>query len=177
MQQSDQHAAFESLFNRYYTGLCVYAGHFVGDKQTSEDLVQDVLVNVWMKRAELVFDESIGSYLFRAVHNAGMQFLRQQKVRDRYNVYINAKLTEAELVPYEWVYLETDPAEADEIQRLYQQALEQLPAKTREIFLYSREGEKKYAEIAQLTGLSIKSIEYHISKALDVFREVLKDYL
>ena len=60
---------------------------------------------------------------------------------------------------------------------LYQQALEQLPVQTREIFLCSREKEMKYSEIADLTGLSVKSIEYHISNALEVLRKALKDYL
>ena len=177
MQQSDKHAAFDTLFNRLYAGLCVYAESFVGDKQVAEDLVQDVFVNSWIKRAELTFDESLNSYLYRAVHNGCIQYLRHQKVRNQNNFRINAKITEAELIPSEWVVMQSDPLEAEEMQRLYQQALEQLPAKTREIFIFSREFEKKYAEIAQLTGLTIKSIEYHISKALDVFREVFKDYL
>ena len=177
MRQPDKHAAFDALFNGYYAGLCVYAESFVGNQQDAEDLVQDVFVNIWMKRAELKLDETICSYLYRAVHNISIQFLRQRKVRERYNTQINAKLTEAELIPAEWITLHADPAEANEIQRLYRQALEKLPAKTREIFLYSRESEKKYSEIAELTGLSIKSVEYHISKALEVFREVLKDYL
>jgi len=177
MKLSDQHKDFDSLFDRYYTGLCVYAESFISDQQAAEDLVQEVFVNIWMKRAELIFDETLGPYLYRAVHNGSIQFLRQQKVRDRYNVCLNAKLTEAELIPAELVVMQTDPAEADEMQRLYRQALEQLPAKTRQIFLYSRESEKKYSEIAELTGLTIKSIEYHISKALDVFRKVLKDWL
>ena len=177
MQRTDQHKAFDLLFDRYYTGLCVYADSFISDQQAAEDLVQEVFVNVWLKRAELIFDETLCSYLYKAVHNGSMQFLRRQKVRDRYNVYLNVKLDEAELIPSEWVVMQTDPTEIAEIQRLYRQALEQLPAKTRQIFLFSRESEKKYSEIAELTGLSIKSIEYHISKALDVFRKVLKDWL
>jgi RNA polymerase sigma-70 factor (ECF subfamily) len=87
------------------------------------------------------------------------------------------RLTEAEMIPVEWIAINSDPAEANEIQKLYQQALNQLPAQTREIFLCSREKDMKYSEIAELTGLSVKSVEYHISKALDVFRKVLKDYL
>jgi len=165
------------LFNRHYAGLCVYAESFVGDKQAAEDLVQDVFVNSWTKRAELTFDETLNAYLYKAVHNGCIQYLRQQKVRNRYNVFLNTKITEAELVPYEWVSMPSDPVEVEEIQQLYLHALEQLPAKTREIFLYSRKNEKKYAEIAELTGLTVKSIEYHISKALNVFREALKDYL
>ena len=95
-----------------------------------------------MVRTEMDLDETLNSYLYRAVHNGCIQFLRQQKVRNQYNVHINAKLTEAELIPYEWVSLPYDPAEVDEIHRLYRQALEQLPGKTCEIFIYSRETKK-----------------------------------
>ena len=177
MPIANKHIAFNSLFNRYYAGLCAYCESFVGDRQTSEDLVQDVFVHIWMKRAELDFDETLRSYLYKAVHNASVQHLRHQKVKDRYSAQLKAKLTEAESIPFEWVITNTDPAEATEIQALYQQALEQLPAQTREIFLGSREKGMKYSEIADLTGLSAKSIEYHISKALVVFRKILKDYL
>ena len=176
MKNSDKNTAFDTLFNRQYAGLCVYAESFIGDKQAAEDLVQDVFVNIWEKKAELSFDDTLNSYLYKAVQNGCIRFLRQQKVRNRYNSYLNAKITEAELVPYEWVSTQSDPVEADEIKRLYRQALEQLPEKTREIFLLSRNSEKKYSEIAELTDLSVKSVEYHISKALNVFREELKDY-
>lgn len=173
----DKHTIFNSLFERYYAGLCVYSESFVGDKDISEDLVQDVFVNIWMKHAELDINEAMGAYLYKAVHNASIQFLRHQKVKNRYSALIKAKLAEAEQIPFEWVAVNPDPAEETEIRTLYNQALEQLPAQTRDIFLYSREKGMKYSEIAEITNLSIKSIEYHISKALEVFRKVLKDYL
>ena len=177
MQIPNHHIAYNTLFNRYYAGLCVYSDSFVGDRQVAEDLAQDVFVNIWMRRAELKFDESLVPYLYKSVHNASIQYLRRQKVKNRYNAQIHAKLTEAECIPMEWVAIDSDPVEANEIQTLYRQGLEQLPAQTREIFLYSREKGMKYSEIAELTSLSVKSVEYHISKALEVFRKVLKDYL
>jgi RNA polymerase sigma-70 factor (ECF subfamily) len=178
MQKPDKYIAFNTLFNKYYAGLCAYSESFTGDNEAAEDIVQDVFVNLWMKRTELNFDETIRSYLYKSVHNNSIQLLRRQKVRDHYSARLNAKLTESELIPYEWIAMQhTDPVEANELQTLYQQALEQLPAQTREIFLCSREKDMKYSEIAELTGLSVKSIEYHISKALGVFREALKDYL
>ena len=177
MQISNQHIAFDSLFNRYYAQLCVYCESFVGDKYVSEDLVQDVFMNIWMRRNELNLDETIKPYLYKAVHNSSIQFLRHHKVKERYNFRIKAKLTEAECIPFEWSIINTNPTEEAEIQILYHQALEQLPVQTRETFLCSREKGMKYSEIAELTGLSVKSIEYHISKALEVFRKVLKDYL
>ena len=177
MQSSNQHIAFSSLFNRYYAGLCVYSESFTGDQHISEDLVQDVFVNVWTKRAELNFDEKIRPYLYRAVHNASIQYLRYQKIRDQYLTQKNTLFVEVECIPCEWVVIDTNPAEANEIQTLYRQALNLLPVQTREIFLYSREKGMKYFEIADLTDLSVKSVEYHISRALEVFRKVLKDYL
>ena len=177
IQTSGQHIAFNSLFNRYYAVLCVYSESFVGDRQEAEDLVQSVFVNIWVKREELTFDETLVPYLYRSVHNASMQFLRHRKVQGQYSAQVHAKLTEAECIPVEWVAIENDPAEESEIQALYRQGLEQLPELTRKIFLYSREKGMKYSEIAKLTDLSVKSVEYHISKALAVFREILKDYL
>ena len=176
MQTASKHIAFNSLFNRYYAGLCVYCESFVGNRHVSEDLVQDVFVQVWMKRAELQFDDNIRPYLYKSVDNAAIQHLRHQQVKDRYKVQIKTKLAEADCIPFEWVATDVDPAEANELQTLYQQALEELPAQTREIFLCSRERDMKYSEIAELTGLSVKSIEYHISKALDMFRKALKDF-
>jgi len=177
MRTANKHFTFNSLFNRYYAGLRVYCESFTGNQQVAEDLVQDVFVHVWTKRTDLNFDDSIRPYLYKSVHNAAIQYLRRQQVKDRYNAHVKTKLTEAESIPFEWVAIDVDPAEQNEIQSLYQQALQQLPAQTREIFLCSREKEMKYAEIAELTGLSVKSIEYHISKALEMFRTVLKDYL
>lgn len=182
MQKPELSNAFSTLFNRYYAGLCAYAGSLTGDSGMAEDLVQDVFVNVWMKRAELTFDESLRSYLYRAVHNASLQVLRRQKLTDRYDAHFNVKhfnvkMVEAECIPIEWVSTDTDVVETNEIHSLYQKALEQLSAQTREIFSCSREKDMKYSEIAALTGLSVKSVEYHVSKALDVLRMVLKDYL
>ena len=136
-----------------------------------------MFVNLWMKREELTFNETLVPYLYKSVHNASIQLLRHRKVQDQHKAHVHAKLTEAECIPMEWVAIDSDPAEENEIRALYQQGLEQLPAQTREIFLYSREKGMKYAKIAELTGLSVKSVEYHISKALAVFHEVLKDYL
>jgi len=84
--------AFDSVFNKYYAGLCMYCCSLTGDSQIAEDLVQDVFVNVWMKRAELVFDETIRPYLYRAVHNADIQYLRREKERDRFERLFKIRL-------------------------------------------------------------------------------------
>ena len=64
-----------------------------------------------------------------------------------------------------------------EVQDLLRQALDKMPDKTRRIFIMSRYEGKSYPTIAQETGLSVKSVEFHISKALNLLRKELKDYL
>ena len=174
--QDNKQATFDLLFNRYYTGLCVYSDSLTGDRQVSEDLVQDVFVTVWMKRNELDFNEKMGPYLRKSAHNACLQHLRRQRVEGKYSALIQAKLTEAELISYSQTVVDVDPVETNEIAALYRQTLYQLPDQTREIFLLSREKGMKYSEIAIQMGVSVKSVEYHIGKALEMFRKNLKDY-
>ena len=173
---NNKQAIFDLLFNRYFTGLCVYSDTLTGDRQISEDLVQDVFVAVWMKRDNLDFNEKMGPYLRRAVHHACLQHLRHQKIEGKYSALIQAKLTEAELISYSQTAVDADPVEVNEIASLYHQTLHQLPDQTREIFLLSREKGMKYSEIAIQMGLSVKSVEYHISKTLEILRKSLKDY-
>ena len=177
MRYIDKYIAFDKIFKRFYAVLCVYAESFVRNLQTAEDLVHDVFVHVWERRENLTLDDTMSAYLYKSVHNACVEYLRHQKVKDRYTIQIKAILTEAELIPFEWVAVKSDPAEVNEIKRLYRHALNQLPAQTREIYISHREKGMKYSEIAEMTGLSLKSVEYHISKALGVLRIALKDYL
>jgi RNA polymerase sigma-70 factor (ECF subfamily) len=143
----------------------------------AEDMVQDVFVNIWIKRAELHLDNNLLPYLYRAVRNASIQYLRHQQIAEQYNVQVYAKLREAELIPSSWMCLAHDLIEEKEIQALYETAIHALPEKTRDIFLLSRKQGMKNSEIAKHVNLSIKSVEYHISSALKTFRIVFKDYL
>jgi RNA polymerase sigma-70 factor (ECF subfamily) len=149
----------------------------VADAQVAEDIVQDVFTTVWIKKDELTFDDGLSPYLYKAVHNASIQYLRHQQVVNGHNALVYAKLKEDEFIPSFWKHFIPDPAIETEIHDLYEKAMDALPQKTKEIFLLSREYGLKNAEIAQKINLSVKSIEYHISSALKIFRIIFKDYL
>jgi RNA polymerase sigma-70 factor (ECF subfamily) len=155
----------------------VYSENIVSDTQVAEDIVQDVFTTVWIKRDKFTFDDSLKPYLYKAVHNASIHYLRHQQVINEHNAWVRAKLKEDEFIPSFWNYLMPDPAVETEIQDLYEKAMGALPQKTREIFLLSREQGLKNFEIALKINLSVKSIEYHISSALKIFRILFKDYL
>ena len=160
---------FEQLFRHYYKRLCNYACNILNDMDEAEECVQQMLVGVWEKRSGLSINTSVKSYLFKAVHNAALNRIRHGKVRKLYaDDYIK---TSSE---------STAPAqnlEKTELQNQIQQAIATLPEQCRLVFKLSRFENMKYAEIATHLGISVKTVENHMGKALKQMREQLKDYL
>jgi len=168
LQKGDK-TAFDALFRAYYTPLCYYAASLQnGDRTLAEDLVQQAFVKLWEQRESLQINWSVKAYLYRSVHNAALNQIRAEKVRDRYKQY-NAD------------YLEMNHQQASEpepqLKERLQKALSALPAQCRQVFELSRFEELKYREIAEQLDISIKTVESQMGKALKILRTQLADYL
>ena len=169
--------AFEELFRRYFATLHNYATFYTGSIQMAEDMVHDVFYKIWEARSTLDIRTSIKSYLFRSVHNNCIQYLRHQKVVQQHNLNQQVRLEEALIMNK--LYLETGLSKLfeKEINELVDKAIGKLPDKTRDIYLLSRKQNKNNKEIAEKLKISEKAIEYHITRALCLLREELKEYL
>lgn len=142
----------ESLFNRYYRPLCLFALHFVGETDVAEDIVQDAFVALWELQADV---REPKSYLFVAVRNGCLSWLRQRnRVAD----------TSLEAIPEEEL-----ESRADEEARLWS-AIDALPRKRRQIFLLAKRDGLKYEEIAARLGISVHTVRNQMSKALAALR-------
>lgn len=168
--------AFKKVFVSYYNRLCLYAENFISDPSLAEDIVQDVFFYIWDKRDNLHINTSLESYIYRAVHNHCIQILRHQKAEEKYNQNTLYKLREAELLYPAMLNDNLNAAYSREFSQLLKNAINKLPDKTREIFLYSRKLKLKNQEISKELGMSEKNVEYHISKALQILSEELKNY-
>lgn len=168
---------FKKLFSDYYIRLCSYAESFVSDSGIAEDIVQDVFVHLWHKKDDMYIDVSINAYLYRAVHNTSIHYLRHKKVSQKHAEYHNIKLQEAELLYYTTLETTSKNIQSEELEHLIRETINSFPEKTKEAFLLSREEDLKNQEIADRLNLSIKTVEYHISKALLELKSALKDYL
>ncbi|MBI9067661.1 MAG: RNA polymerase sigma-70 factor [Salinivirgaceae bacterium] len=161
---------FEELFRNHFTGLCYFAQKYLGDMDSSKDIVHAVFVKIWENRHEFEFEKPAKSYLFTSVYNRSMNFIRDHK-----------KFADAEDFDAHAASLETgefyDSMEVAELEGRIKQAIAKLPEKCREVFELNRFEGKKYAEIAAHLNISIKTVENQMSKALKVMREELKDYL
>lgn len=161
---------FEVLFREHFTGLCFFAQKYLGDLDSSKEIVHAVFVKVWENRHNFEWEKSAKSYLFTSVYNRSINAIRDNKKFTSTNDY---ETLESQLGQGDF----TDGMELAELEGKIQVALSKLPEKCREVFELSRFEGKKYNEIAQKLGISIKTVENQMSKALRVLKEELKDYI
>ncbi len=168
MQRGDE-SAFDKLFRAYYAPLCHYACPLAdGDMDEAEDIVQQVFVKFWEQRAALEVQWSVKAYLYKMAHNRCLNRLRDVRIRERYKAY------NAEQLERSQDQLSDD---GTELGGRIQQALATLPTECRRVFELSRFEELKYREIADQLGISIKTVETQMGKALRLMRVELADYL
>ena len=162
--------AFEKVFKLYYSRLCNYAAGIVNDSDEAEEVVQQTMINLWEKRNTLEITTSFKSYLYRAVHNASLNKIRQSKVKQLYTI---EKVYEGE----HFAEQASHKVIQSELEQQIQTAIDKLPEQCRLVFKLSRFEDMKYAEIATHLDISIKTVENHMGKALKLLRGHLKDYL
>lgn len=161
---------FENIFKHYYSRLCNYASGILNDADDAEEVVQQTMINLWEKSRTLEITTSLKSYLYRSVHNAALNKLRQSKVRHLYAV---EKVYEGEAVAEQ----ASHKVIKSELEQQIAASIEKLPEQCRMVFKLSRFEEMKYAEIAAHLNISVKTVENHMGKALKLMRGYLKDFL
>lgn len=164
-------ADIDSLFRLYYRPLCVYALHYLKDKDLIEDLVQEAFTAYWMKQAASDGIDSPRAYLYTAVRNRCIDAIRRRRRQD-----VELESVGEDILPVEDDVAISDEEAADNSLREARiwSAIDRLPAKRRRIFLMSRRDGMKYSEIAQSLGLSENTVRNQISKALEAIRQGVK---
>lgn len=169
LKNSDKQV-FEQLFRSCYVPLCNYAAGIVSDKDEAEDIVQQTMITFWEKRETIEIATSVKSYLYRAVHNQALNKIRHDKVRQEHSKDVqSAGEQESEAASGKILQ--------QEMQAKIAEAINQLPDQCRTVFQLSRFENLKYLEIANHLGISVKTVENHMGKALRLMRISLKDYL
>jgi RNA polymerase sigma-70 factor (ECF subfamily) len=161
--------SFEDLFRTYYGELCNYAYRFFRDKDTAEEIVQDLFYKLWEKKETLVIRSSVRSYLYRSVYNNTMMLIREKNTRKTTNTLPENSAMIPGSEPDEQM-------QTSELDQVVEKTLSSMPEKVRRIFEMSRFEGLKYKEIAERLLISIKTVEANMGKALKLFRENLKEY-
>ncbi|MFZ1082766.1 MAG: RNA polymerase sigma-70 factor [Candidatus Kryptoniota bacterium] len=162
-----EETAIEAMFLVYYDGLCRFTQRLTNSRDDVEDLVQDIFVKIWMNREEWNPKGSIRAYLFKAARNQAFNFLKRRKAGEM-TEGDNGQLLTAYSDPVE------DMIDAEILERI-SRAIEKLPQGTKLVFTLNRQEGLSYSEIAEVLGISVKTVGNQISRALRHLRKELVD--
>jgi RNA polymerase sigma-70 factor (ECF subfamily) len=153
--------AFKTLFDKYYEFLCHFSTTIQGDGSLSEEVVSDVFVKLWINREKTEIYNNLKSYLYQSTRNQTISYLRKQK-----NNHVGLESDELFLAEFtsapDYELLEAD-AESS-----VNNILLKIPKKSRTVFMMHRLNNLKYKEIADLLGMSIKTVEKHMTTSIKI---------
>lgn len=162
--------AFEIVFKQYFKPLHAYATSIIRNQEAAEGIVQHIFLNLWEKAGQLNLSPGIAAYLYKSVHNHSLNYLKHQKVRTSYHQFAMANHSTSQENTSRKVLL-TD------LEKRYRKVLADLPEQCRTIFQLSRFEELRNHEIAEKLGISIKTVEAQITKALKILRSRLAEFI
>ncbi len=161
------HDCFRSLYRRFYSRLCQIACNYTGRPEIAEEIVQDTFLKLWEDRRDINIQGGFHSYLFIAVRNKSLNYLKHLITERRYS---SEKLQHIH-TSINYLHVSQEDGSSilisEEMERSFKEALESLPPKCREIFLLRRQEGLKHSEIAAELSLSQNTVQRQISIAIE----------
>lgn len=164
--------AFEALFRAYAEDLCAFAETITRHGEVAEDIVQDLFVRLWAERSSWRPPARLRAYLYASVRNRAFDYCRHRHVAEAWAAETareEARREAAAHTPLEDLCYQ-------ELTRQVQEAIDRLPEQRRTVFLLSRQHGLSYKEIAEVLGVSVRTVETQIRRSLLALREQLAAY-
>jgi len=161
---------FDTLYLDNFQALHRYAYTILNDSELAEEMVHQVFLKILERKNLLDVHTSLKAYLFRSVNNECLNYIKHQKVKQTYQSHATNEMDNFPETP-------SSKLSYKELELQLKRAINDLPEQCRTIFQLSRFEELKYAQIADQLGISIKTVEAQMSKALKRLRVELADYL
>jgi RNA polymerase sigma-70 factor (ECF subfamily) len=160
----DDRNAFTQIYNRYMDLLYLHALKRLKDEDEAEDLIQDLFITIWEKRAELNFGSTLSAYLYRAVKNKVINALAHRHIKTNYLESLQQYIDAGEF--------NTDEAvRVKELAEQIEKEVGRMPAKMQEIFLLSRNENLSHKEIAEQLGISDKTVKKQVGNAIKILKD------
>lgn len=160
-------ATFEFVYKLYYPKLCGFCYQYIKRQEDIEEIVQGTMLWLWESRSDLIPEYSLKSLLFTIVKNRALNHITHTNIKNR----VHTKLMDTDILENYDTYFD------DELFKLYNKALKQLPENIKDTFTISRSGKLTHKEIAEKLNVSPQTVNYRIGQALKHLRVALKDYL
>lgn len=159
--------AFKSLFDKYYVPLSAFASEYVRSYDAGREVVQEVFVKIWSTKEEWNPKGAIKPYLYKAVFNQALNYKKKEDTRKKYEAVASTD--------YEYVDENTieDKIRIKELRIAIRDAVRQLPPKRQMVFVLHRQHGLAVKEIAQIMGITPKTVENQMTEALKFLRSKL----
>jgi len=168
IREEDSERAFRRLFDAHYERLYRVAYFYLQQEEWAKEATLDVFTTLWQKRKEMVVPADFRSFSYTMAKNAALN-LYEREQRHQHD--------EAELADTQFTADSPQQSvEQEEFFALYEKSLDTLPDRCRQVFLLVKEEGRSYAEVAEHLGISTKTVDAQLQKALKVLREALSPY-
>ncbi|HEY5688671.1 MAG TPA: RNA polymerase sigma-70 factor [Yeosuana sp.] len=168
--------AFEYFFNHYYNKILGFCVQFLYDDDEAKSITQESFLNLWLNRENITTINGISSFLYTYAKSKCLNAIRHQKVKEKFKTDIlneKERALDIEILKS----MNFDTLALTELEELIHQSIQELPEKTKSVFLKKRFENKNNQEIAYELNMSVKSVEAYMTKALKVMKDKLSDYL
>ena len=162
--------AFKEIYVRYWYDLYLISNKRLRSKEASEEIIQNFFTLFWINRKKINIRGALKAYLHTSIRYSVIDYLAREATRNNYLKLLSFSYTETANTTEETVFLH-------EVEDGINQVISKLPAKCRRVFELSRQHHKSNKEIAELLGISEKTVENHITNALKLFRLHFKEVL
>lgn len=156
------YAAFTEMYNRNWENLLRFVSKIVHDEDDAQDIVQEVFISFWKRHKEIEL-RNFSSWLFGAARKHALFYMRTSSNRDKYLISLASYLSEVSDSLNEQL-------DAKELSAFIDREIEKLPAKMKEVFILSRQGNLSYKEIATQLNISDKTVKKQINNVLKHLR-------
>ncbi len=161
--------AYKELYFHFYTSLHRFAVTLLGDPETSEELVSDVMIRIWLMEEKLNNVNRLDLYLFKSVRNAALAHINENRP-----VVLHAG--DSSYLDRAGYFTADSGINTNEISSCIEAAVKRLPSQSRLVFRLVKEEGLSYKEVQSVMGISNNSIKTHIRIALRRIRLALEDF-
>ena len=166
MKKDTNNIDLKQIFDNSYQDLVRQALRLVKNTETAEDIVQECFIKLWEKKEDLKISGNVVAYLARMIRNSSLDYLKKKRLQ-------TSELNES----YQGAFEVEDALVTKDLQDTIDKVIDNLPEKSRQVFVLSRFEEMSYSEISKELDISKKTVEAHISRALKNLRKSLKQFL
>lgn len=168
ISQND-YVAFKSVFNKYYKDLVIRSNQILRDEQLSKDAAQEVFLELWKNRNKLPNSIVLEPYLRRSVINRSLNIIKSRSHHMGAGPKPLTLVKEKRLQPDE-------ESELKELKQVITKCINNLPEKCRIVYMMCRQEGQTHKQVAEQLGISTKTIENQITKALKMLRNAVQEY-